>query len=172
MKKLIYLTLFLLTFISCSVNRTNYDYDNYTDYSQYKTYDFFSDAGNGLNDFDVKRVKNVIARQLNLKGMVHSDTPDVYVNFISNKNEIRNNTSMDIGIGDENFGIGLGNISLGSSVDIEQTVTIDLVEAKNNKLIWQGAIRSQIRDNLSPSQKESHFANITKKVFKNYPPKR
>ncbi|SEB75909.1 protein of unknown function [Tenacibaculum sp. MAR_2009_124] len=171
MKKLIYLTLLLVLTISCTVNRTNYDYDSYTDFTKYKTYNFFNDVGKGLNELDVNRVQNIIARQLNLQGMVYSENPDVFVNFVSEKWDVNNNTTIGLGMGGDNVGIGISGISLGDG-DIKQNITIDLVDAGSNKLVWQGSVLSQISPNLSPSAKKKHFGIAIKKVFRKYPPKR
>ena len=171
MNKLKYLFLFL--FISCSTSRVVYDYDSKTNFKKYKTFNFFEDAGKGLNELDIKRVTQIITENLNIKGMKISETPDFYVNFFSKERESANRNTIGVGIGGGgNIGFGIsGGIPIGRK-KINQILTIDFVEATSNELIWQSEINSEMNERASPNEKKTHYSQIVKKSFTKYPPKK
>ncbi|WP_435263899.1 DUF4136 domain-containing protein [Tenacibaculum sp. nBUS_03] len=164
---------FLFLFISCSSSRVIYDYDTKTDFKRFKTFNFFDDIGKGLNELDIKRISQKIVENLNTKGIKLSENPDFYVNFFSAERESTNRNTIGVGIGGGgNVGFGIsGGIPIGRK-KINQILTIDFVEATSNELIWQSEINSELSERSSPSEKNTHYSQIIKKSFTNYPPKK
>lgn len=102
-----------------------------------------------------------------------SDNPDMYINFFSSKEQKQNNSSIGIGVGGGS-GIGLdifGGIPINDTKTI-QSLTIDFVESAHNQLIWQSVIDSELRENMTPEQKESYYLKNLTKSFTQYPPKK
>lgn len=164
---------FLLIIIGCASSKVVYDYDSQTDFSQYKTFNFFEDAGKGLNELDVKRVTYEITAALEAKGMRLTENPDMYINILSEERESLNRNTIGVGLGSGGRNVGFG-ISGGIPIEsrkINQQLTIDFVESKDNQLIWQGIATSEIREKATPEQKKIHFQKVVGKVINNYPPK-
>lgn len=169
MKKLKYFLLILL--VSCSSTKVVYDYDSKIDFTVYKTFNFFEDAGKGLSELDVKRITNELFYKLQEKGMKLSDTPDVYINIVSKESEVANRNTIGLGIGGGGtvgFGIS-GGIPIGSK-KMNQQLTIDFVESKNDELIWQGIAESEIKERTRPEERELHYKKVIEKVLVSYPP--
>jgi len=169
MKRLKYLL--LLFIVGCSSTKVVYDYDSKTNFDRYKTFNFFEDAGKGLSDLDVKRITNELIRKLEQKGMSLSETPDIYINILSKESEVANRNTIGLGIGGGGtigFGIS-GGIPIGTK-KMNQQLTIDFVESKNNELIWQGIADSEIKERTTPQEREIHYKKVIDKVLVSYPP--
>lgn len=172
MKNLKYIFLFLL--MSCSSSKVIYDYDKEADFNQYKTYHIFENAGEGLNKFDVDRLVSKIDIEMSLHGFKKQENPDFFIDFKSKKTEAQNNNTIGIGIGNSgrNGGIGIsGGIPIGSK-KLNEEITIDFVEAKNQQLFWQGILTSKINEKTTPEKREMYFADVVKKILSAYPPEK
>lgn len=169
MKHLKYLFLFVL--IGCSSTKVVYDYDSETNFTVYKTFNFFEDVGKGLNELDVKRVTNELTNKLQQKGMRLSETPDIYINVLSKQSKSERRNSIGVGIGGGgNVGFGIsGGIPIGSR-KINQELIVDFVESKKNELIWQGISNSELKEKTSPEQRVVHYKKVIEKILSNYPP--
>lgn len=166
--------LFLLVIIGCSSSKVVSDYDSQTDFTQYKTFNFFEDVGEGLNELDKKRITNALTAELEAKGMQFADTPDFYINVISKEQESLNRNTIGIGIGSggRNGGFGIsGGIPIGNR-KIDQKLMVDFVESKNNELIWQGMLHTEFREKASPEEKNTHYKKVIAKIISKYPPKK
>ena len=127
MKKLKYIIVLLC--FGCSSPKVVYDYDVKTNFSQYRTYHFFDDVGDGVNELDVKRFVSSIEYQLDSIGLKKSEKPDIYINIMSEKSELSNGNNVGIGIGSGGRNIGIG-ISTGITLEgrkINERITIDFV---------------------------------------------
>lgn len=163
--------LFLLLLVSCSSRKVVYDYDSKVDFTTYKTFNFFDDVGNGLNELDIKRITRELAVGLQQKGMKLSETPDIYINFLSKeKKAIRRNT-IGVGIGGGgNVGFGIsGGIPIGAK-KVNQQLTVDFVESKTNDLIWNGIANSEVKEKTSPEERLMHYKKVIAEILKGYPP--
>ncbi|TDQ30067.1 DUF4136 domain-containing protein [Tenacibaculum caenipelagi] len=168
-----YKYLFLLVFIGCSSSKIVYDYDSQANFSSYKTFNFFEDAGKGLNELDVKRVTNELTTSLEAKGMRLAENPDIYINILSSERPSINRNTIGLGIGSGGRNVGFG-ISGGIPIEsrkINQQLTVDFVESKNNQLIWQGVANSEIKEKTSPEERRIYYQKLIKKMVSNYPPK-
>lgn len=165
--------LFLFLLMSCSSSKVISDYDSEIDFSNFKTYQFYSDIGKGLNEFDVKRVVSTLNTELHKKGLAQNDTPDFYINVIAKYSEAQNTNTIGIGIGSGNrnggFGIS-GGIPIGSK-KINEEFKIEFVNAKTDTIIWEGVLNSTVKEKRKPEEKEVHFKKIIKEILTKYPPK-
>ncbi|WP_428740894.1 DUF4136 domain-containing protein [Tenacibaculum sp.] len=169
-----YRYLFLLVVIGCSSSKVVYDYDSQANFSSYKTFNFFEDAGKGLNELDVKRVTNELTTSLEAKGMQLAENPDIYINILSSERPSINRNTIGLGIGSGGRNVGFG-ISGGIPIEsrkINQQLTIDFVESKNNQLIWQGIANSEIKEKTSPEERKVYYQKLIQKIVSNYPPKK
>lgn len=170
MKNLKYI--FILILFGCSSSKVVYDYDAKTDFSQYKTYDFFEDVGDGMNEIDARRFTASLEHQLDSLGLKKNSKPTFYINVISEKSEISNdNVGIGIGGGGRNVGFGISTgISIGGK-KLNEKITIDFVDAKDNQLFWQGVLNIKVREKIKPEDRVVLVQNIIKKILDKYPPK-
>ena len=171
MKQLKYL--FLIFIVGCSSSKVIYDYDSKTDFKVYKTFNYFEDAGEGLNELDVKRITDELTNGLQQKGMKLSEDPDMYINIISNESKKIDRSTIGIGMGGgRNVGFGIsGGIPIGSK-KMNQKLIIDFVKSENDELLWQGISNEAIKERTTPEEKLMHYKKVIEKILMNYPPKK
>lgn len=166
-----YKFLLILVFLTSCGTLVNYDYEKSTDFTQYKTYNYFSDIETGLSQLDNKRLMRAIDSKLETMGLTRSDNPDFFIDIQSQDVINRNNSSVGVGAGGGFGGVSVG-IPLGGNQNTRQLV-IDFVDKSNNeKLFWQAVSESSYRQNASPKKREDAFAKLVEKIFSNYPPKK
>ena len=152
----------------------NYDYERSTDFTQYKTYNYFDDMQTGLSQLDNKRLMRAIDTKLTAMGLTRSDNPDFFIDIQSQDVMNRNNSSVGVGAGGGR-GVGFGGVSVGIPIGGNQNtrqIIIDFVDkAQNEKLFWQAVSESNYKPNASPEKREANLAKLVDKIFEGYPPK-
>ena len=68
---------------SCAPIYVTHDFEKGTDFSKYKTYNYYQDIQTGLSALDNKRLFNVLDNQLQSQGLSRSEVPDFYINIFS-----------------------------------------------------------------------------------------
>lgn len=170
MKKIQYL--FFILLMGCSTSKVMTDYDDAINFSDFKTYAFYEDAGVGLHELDVNRVITAINLELKQRGFQEVENPDFFINVTAKTSQNINNNLLGIGVGGDgrNSGFGIsGGIPIGTKKLIEEFV-IEFVNAKTDQIIWEGALNSKIKENRTPEEKEVHYNEIIKRIVANYPP--
>jgi hypothetical protein len=177
MKKYVYFILPVLLLLgSCAPGiQVSSDYDIATNFRQFKTFGWYQDKAQtkvnpdsvGYDTFFDKRMKKAIETQLKTQGLAYSDTnPDVYINYkagFSNESRVRNSYPYGYGY----YGYPFG----GSSVQQykEGTITIDMVDARKNELLWRGVGEMEVSNrNISEEKVYDAVTNI----LRQYPPQR
>lgn len=168
-----FLCFFLLILMSCSSAKVVTDFEDNTDFSNYKTYGFYQNVGNGLNELDVKRIIRTIDTTLQQKGLKFSDSPDFYIDFSSKKSDELPSTSLAIGFG--NVGVNTaygvsGGIPVGKKKVLE-IIKIEFLTPDKEKLIWQAFLESKVKEKRTPQEKELYFQETILKILSEYPPK-
>ena len=165
--------LIILILVSCGSIDISSDYDSQTNFNAYKRFHFFEDAGKGLNELDVKRIHKSLTEGLQSIGLEKKDSPDFYINIVSEERVSEQRNTIGVGIGGgRNVGFGIsGGIPIGGR-KIHQQIVIDFVDAKSNQLIWQGVVSSEIKEKLTPKEKEIHYKKVVQKILEKYPPKK
>ncbi|WP_435414699.1 DUF4136 domain-containing protein [Polaribacter aestuariivivens] len=164
---------FLLLLMSCGTSKVIYDYDDKIDFSQFKTFHFFEDVGNGLNEFDVKRATVILESELSKLGLTKVENPDFFINIKAVITEAQNNNTIGIGIGSggRNGGFGIsGGIPIGGK-KLNEKIIIEFVNAKNNELFWEGSLVTTIKENRKPAERELYLKDVIQKILAKYPPK-
>ncbi len=153
----------------------NYDYEKSTDFTQYKTYNYFDNMETGLSQLDNKRLMRAIDAKLSTMGLSRSDNPDFFIDIQSQDIMNRNNSNVGVGAGGGGRG-GFGGVSVGIPLGGNQhtrEVVIDFVDkAKNEKLFWQAVSESTYKPNASPEKREAVFTKLVDKIFAGYPPEK
>jgi len=153
----------------------SYDYEETTDFTKYKSYNYFDDMETGLSVFDQKRIIKAIDSQLTRLGLDRKENADFYIDISSQDVQKSTNSSIGVGVGGTGSNVG-GAISVGVPVGSNQLarqIVIDFVDLKESeKLIWKAISESYYKPNDTPENREEHFHALAEKIFKKYPPKK
>lgn len=163
--------LLVLILFSCGASVV-VDYDSKTDFSKYSTFNFYPSIDSGLNDLDDQRIIVAIDSMMSKKGIRKEESPQFYINFYARENVTpsRNTIGIGIGGGGGNVGVGVsGGIPIGGH-EIQQHLTLDLIDVQNDQLIWQGTLEGRFKENSSPSQKQAYYQSVIEKILQKFPP--
>ena len=170
MKRIISALIFLVVFTSCGT-LVHYDYEKSTDFSKYKTYNYFDDMKTGLSQFDSLRLISAMDAKLSAMGLTRADNADFYIDIQSE--ELMNRSSPNVGVG---VGSGGGGVSVGIPIGTNQNtreIVIEFVDKKQNeRLFWQAVSESTYNENASPEKRQANFDKLVEKIFAGYPPKK
>ncbi len=134
--------------------------DPSTDFSQYKTYGFFSTLSTDNAQYESlvsNFLKVAVAQEFDKRGFAHDDeSPQLRVNFyINTQDKIRTRSVPTAGgyydyrdpFYDPWGGYG-GGVAYETRVDqyTEGTLNIDVVDVETNKLAWEGSIVGRLTD--------------------------
>jgi len=171
--KIFKIALLVLFITSCSSINVNYDYERGTDFTKYKTYNYYSDLETGMNELDSKRFIEALDTKLQAKGHTKSETPDFFINIQSNEfQEAQQSSSVGVGVGGGGGNVG-GGISVGIPIgqsNINRRIVIDFIDENGNGLFWQAISDSGYNPKSSPEKRKASLIAIAEKVLLQYPP--
>ena len=175
-KYYIVLTLFVLIFTSCNSVRVVTDYDGSQNFSNLKTYAFLKDGVDKtkINDLDKRRILRAIDKNLLEKGFQKSNNPDLFINIFTKERQEINIYNQNLNMPGWGWGWGWGwGPSLGwnqTSVSRASngTLYIDIINAKNRELIWQGSGEGVLTSDIR--KKEERINEFVKSILDKYPP--
>ncbi len=169
-----YLMIVMLSVLMLSCGAAvNTDFEKGTDFTKYKTYNYYPGIDSGLNQLDDKRVKYALDSLLRSRGYTMSSTPDFVINFYAEEAISNSQSSIGIGVGGggRNVGGGVsGGIPLGGP-RLVQIFTLDFVDTAEDKLVWQAVSEAKYREKATPEQREAYYLAIIQKILNKYPPK-
>lgn len=174
MKKyfLLLLTSATLGLTSCSPFQVRSDYAETANFNSYKSYKLRVDDLK-LNDIDKDRVLNEVSKQLQTKGLQPGENPDLIVNVKANHkkiNDIQSSRPYGMYGWGGPFGWGVGMSRTWNTNYNEGALILDLIDARTQKLVWQG-IGSGISVD-SPKAKQKQIPEIVAEIMANYPSQR
>ena len=171
------LVLLLVVFASgcASKPKLRSAYDDSVDFSQYKTYNFYSDVGpeaEGYQGLFTQYMVTAINIEMQARGYTLSDAPDLMVNFNANlQDKTKVTTSPSMYGGSSYYGYrgshygGWGGYGYGTDTHVSQytegTFNIDLVDPKRKMLVWEAVSVGKINDET--------FDNLQQKVMEGVP---
>ncbi len=173
MRHLVGFLVFLFMFSSCGTI-INYDYEKSTDFTTYKSYNYFDDMKTGLSQLDDKRLMRAIDAKLKTMGLTRSDNPNFYIDIQSQDIQNRNSPNVGVGVGSGSGG-GFGGVSVGLPLGGNQNtreLVIEFVDETKGGMFWQAVSESTYKPNASPEKREEKFVALVEKIFAGYPPKK
>lgn len=157
-------TLFLLLCLTAcsSVRILNTEAADNFNLSNYQTYDFYDieisgDTVSQAFEERVELLKNGIAQELDKLGLTrNSSNPDLLVNLgivVEEKTQTRQTNIQEapIYIGQRRYSWKSEEVEVGKYS--QGTVSVDLVDAKQNELVWQGVAEGVVPDNTKRLKK-------------------
>ncbi|APY10398.1 hypothetical protein BWZ22_03700 [Seonamhaeicola sp. S2-3] len=167
------ITLIVLLFVGCAPIKVNYDFDRTTDFSKYKTYQYYGDMETGLSELDTKRLLDAIDTKMASLGLTISENPDFLIDIRSVEFQGAPRQTVGVGLGGGGRNMG-GGVSIGIPVggtNVNRQITVDFVDEKGKGLFWQAVSESSFNVNASPENREERLKAIVEKVLAGYPPK-
>ena len=177
MKKL--LAIFLIgSLAACSsVKVSNTESAANTDFSKFKTFDFYTLTATGdtsAKGFDerVAVLKSAISTELGKRGYTQNSHPDLLVNIgiqVDEKAQTRETDWRTDGrykyVGQRNYSWKSEEVVVGYYK--EGTVTIHLVDATKNSMVWKGTVKDILPSKASKI--EDLAKSAMKSLFEKYP---
>lgn len=171
MNLLRYFPLLLLFILSaCSSVNVNTDYDKKVDFAQYKTYAYYKNGIDKaeISDLDKKRILRAIDEVMATKGFTKSETADMLISINAKSEQNVNVNNFNGGWG---WGFGWdpfwgGNTMVFTSTD--SILTIDLIDAKQKELIWQGEGIGYLTKNVD--KKDENVKLFVTEILAQFPP--
>lgn len=166
----------------CASDNIRSDYDPTADFSQYNTYNFFADAGpeqTNYQSFFSQYMVTAITKELEQRGYVKSNDPDLLVNFnaiLREKTDVRTTPAPSYGGGYYGYRGGFydpwGGYGMATETHVSQytegTFNIDLVDARAKKLVWEAVGTGKISQKVLDELEERVYAGVPK-FFAKYP---
>lgn len=172
--KNLHVLLIVLLVMSCAPIRVTYDYERNTDFSKYKTYNYYSDINSGLSELDTKRLLDAFDTNLQARGYSLSDQPDFLIDIKSSEYQENQRSTVGVGMGGTGRHVG-GGVSIGIPIgqaNVNRQIQFDFVDEKGSGLFWQALSESQYNPNATPENREGLIKAIVNKVLEGFPPKK
>ncbi len=157
---------------SCDSVRVASDYDQNANFNQYKTYAFFKPGIDkaDISDLDKKRILRAIDEAMSAKGFSKSQNPDLLVSIFTKTKENINIYQHNYGYG---YGWGWNPWYWGAGANTvnttsEGTLYIDLIDANQKELVWQGMGTAALAKEVN--KKQERINEIVQKILEKYPP--
>lgn len=179
--KIVAIPLLLLLFLSsCTSIRVLSDYDKEANFDSYKSFAFYKTGIDKaqISDLDKKRILRAIETEMGSRGFVKSETPDILVSIFTKEREqvdvYNNYWGGGLGWGwspyywGGGFGPGWGGNSV--STRTEGSLYIDLIDAKNKELVWQGKGVGTLSKSRNMEKKEQRIREFVAEIMQQYPP--
>lgn len=180
--RLLVVAVFLVGISACSSSGSlRSAYDDNVDFSQYRTYNYFDDAGRNPNQYQSlfsQYMIDAIDKEMQARGYTKSDNPDLLVNFnarLEDKTKVTTSPSMATGgyygyrggFYDPWMGYGYGTDTHVSQYT-EGTYNIDLVDPKTKRLVWEAVGVGKLTEDKLANMKQL-IAEGVPKYFELYP---
>ena len=192
LRHIVLTTLALVFLASCSSVKVIADNDKEANFKSYKTYAFYKTGIDKaeVSDLDKKRILKAIDTEMSARGFVKSRQPDVLVSIFTKEREevnVYNNNNFGFGWGAFGwggfgfnrfgfynpwlFGPGFGG-GFGPNVTTrtEGSLYIDVIDAKNRELVWQGRGVGTLNNIKNIERKEKRIRQFVSEIFEKYPP--
>lgn len=168
----------LLVLSSCTSVRVLTDYDKNANFNAYKTYAFYKTGIDKaqISDLDKKRILHAIDGEMSARGFTKSENPDVLISIFTKEREqvdIYNNYWRG-GFGwgwNPYFYGGPGMYGNQVSTRTEGSLYIDLIDAKDKQLVWQGKGVGSLYQTKKIEKKEARIKEFVSEILEAYPPR-
>ena len=159
------------------------DYDRSVDFSQYKTYAFFNPMGIENPNYSSiygSIFREAISREMESRGYVKSDNPDLLINVSGRLQEkTRVTTTSDPYMAGSYYGYrrgaygAWGGYGYGTQTHVSQytegTVNVDMVDRKLKRMVWEGVAVGRVNEKRTNEEMRTNNNNGIKEMFAGYP---
>lgn len=156
---------------SCAGVQVQTDYDSAERFEDFKTYAFLKEGIDEakLSDLDKRRVMHAIDAEMQKKGYVKSERPDVIINFSAAQHQVMAVQNYYGRWGYSPWGINpyMWSGYAGTSTSKESVLVIDVLKSSNKTLIWQGKGSGYIP--TKQEKKETKIQEFVEQILKTFP---
>jgi hypothetical protein len=160
------------------------DYDRSIDFSQYKTYGYFSPMGIENPNYSSllgQMFRDAIDAQMLPRGYVKSDNPDVLINVSARLEDKTKVTTMSdpmmYGGGYYGYRRGLydpwGGYGYATTTHVSQytegTVNVDMVDVRQKRMIWEGVAIGRVNGKKKNPELRQDIMDGVAEMFTGYP---
>ena len=180
----VFLVLIMFALMTACASSTNIqsDYDHSVDFSQYKTYGYYSPMGIENPNYSSllgQMFRDAIDIQMKQRGYVQSSNPDVLFNVSARmEDKTRVTTTSDpmmYGGGYYGYRGGMydpwGGYGYGTSTHVSQytqgTVNIDMVDPRMKRMLWEGVAIGRVQEK-NKNLREDIMTGVAE-MFEGYP---
>ncbi len=163
MRKLLFLLILsLFIFTSCKSTYVSFDFAEGVDFTKYQSFNFY-EPDSGLSDEENESMMDAIQYNLESKGLVSELIAKSSINFYANFYESTTGQApmMKIGVGGTDV----------TRMDFYMELTVEIVDALTNELLWQGVVEKRINRGLNEENRDEIFTRMVDEVLASYPPK-
>lgn len=170
--------LFLFLFVACTPMKVlNTEQGDNVDFAKYKTYNFYEvkASGDTISRGFTERaaiLKNAIDKEMNKRGYTQSNHPDLLINIgvvIRERSQTRttdfHTDAVPQYMGQRNYSWKSEDVIIGHYR--EGAISLDFVDAAQNKMVWKGSVGGIVPHSKSSIQKDAETG--MKMLFKKYP---
>ncbi len=183
--KILAIPVLLVLFLSsCTSVKVLSDYDREANFKEYKSYAFYKTGIDKaqISDLDKKRILKAIETEMGARGFVKSENPDILVSIFTKEQERVNVYNNNFGWGWGGWGgWGWGGFGWGGwgpgwgggtqvSTSTQGSLYIDLIDAKNKELVWQGKGQGTLHNTSNIDKKEARIREFVAEILQQYPP--
>ena len=174
----------LLTLFACASGPDfSSDYDPDIDFSQYKTFGFFSPMsieGNQYSTLYGQQFRTSIGRELRARGYIESDNPDLSVNVSARlQDKTKVTTTSDPMMHGGYYGYRRGyydpwmNYGHSTSTHVSQytegTINVDLVDLAKKRMVWEGVAFGRVKEGRTNAEVRTAIDQGVTTMFTGYP---
>jgi hypothetical protein len=169
-KRVALLLLFILIgYGFAAAQDVNYNYDQSTDFSKYKTYKWAAIEGAMYpNEIVDKNVRATLDAELAKKGFTKTEeNPDLLIGYqvaVDKEKQIDTWGSGYWGW----YGGGMQSTTV-STIHIG-TLVLDMYDPAKKNLVWRGTATKTLNPKNSPEKRQKNLEKAMAKMMKNYPP--
>jgi hypothetical protein len=159
------------------------DYDHSIDFSQYKTYGYFSPMGIENPNYSSllgQMFRDAIDAQMLPRGYVKSDNPDLLINVaarLEDKTQVTTTTDPMMYGGYYGYRGGMyapwGGYGYGTTTHVSQytegTVNVDMVDVKQKRMVWEGIAIGRVNEDRKAGELRESIMNGVAEMFAVYP---
>ena len=167
-----------------STTKIHSDYDHSLDFSQYKTYNYYSPMGIENPNYSSllgQMFRDAIDAQMLPRGYVKSDNPDLLINVsarLEDKTKVTTTSDpMMHGGGYYGYRGGMydpwGGYGYGTSTHVSQytegTVNVDMVDIAQKRMVWEGIAIGRINEKRKAGELRQNIMTGVAEMFEGYP---
>jgi hypothetical protein len=164
---------------ACTTVKVSQDYDPATDFSDYRTFDWYPGPQPKTGDIRVDnpllddRIREAVTRELISKGFrrVTDQMPDLYTAYhLTIRTKLEADTlHTGIGYGRYPYYGGFGTDTWIRQYD-EGMLVIDIADAEKNELIWRGVGTRRVTETRSPQRSTEVVNKTVAEILAQFPP--
>lgn len=177
------IALAFLTACATSSPKIHSDYDRSIDFSQFKTYGYYSPMGIENPNYSSllgQMFRDAIDAQMKPRGYVLSNNPDLLINVsarMQDKTQVRTYSDPMYGGGYYGYRGGMydpwGGYGYGTSTHVSQytegTINVDMVDIDQKRMVWEGVAIGRVNEKSKNENLRQDIMDGIAEMFQNYP---